>query len=50
MNNIKDILEERNNTHGSFTVNAIISQELKRVIKVYIVYTLGSYGSDAGSS
>ena len=38
MNNIKDILEERNNTHGSFTVNAIISQELKRVIKVYIVY------------
>ena len=41
MNNIKDILEERQKTHGDFALNAIISQELKTTIRTYSADTLG---------
>lgn len=35
MDNIKDVLEERSKTHGDFAFNAIISQALKNVIRLY---------------
>lgn len=41
MDNITDILKERNKTHGDFVLNAIISQELKTIIKTHSIYTLG---------
>ena len=40
MNNIKDILEERQKTHGDFALNAIISQKLKTTIRTYSTNTL----------
>lgn len=35
MNDIKDILKERSQTHGDFVYNAAISQELKNIIRTY---------------
>ena len=36
-NNIKNILEERSQTHGDFAINARISQELKTIIRTYSI-------------
>lgn len=35
MNNISEILEQRAKTHGDFTTNALLSQDLKSTIKYY---------------
>lgn len=32
-NNVEDLLEERDSTHGSFIVNSRVSQGLKRIVR-----------------